>query len=99
MKRRNIIIWGFAHEYHQQASGNPIASHAYIHAGYVRAFRAMGCDVDWVDDVPGAAALVQAEDLVEYIADRLNNLGFLGIANCVTRLFKRLAEKIQVTVT
>lgn len=64
MKRRSIIIWGFAHEYHQQSSGSAIASHAFIHAGYAKAFRAMGHDVTWVDDTKEAAQFIKSGDVI-----------------------------------
>lgn len=49
MKPR-ITIWGFRNEYDRQLEGQPIASHAYIHAGYFRAFKALGYETQWLDD-------------------------------------------------
>jgi hypothetical protein len=52
MKPR-VTIWGFRSEYDRQQPNQAIASHAYIHAGYFKAFKALGYDVIWHDDAPG----------------------------------------------
>ncbi len=97
MKRRSIIVWGFDGEYHNQASGNPIASYAYVHAAYSRAFRYMGHDVAWVNDSPKAEQMVKAGDVLFVMDCRCEHVPirddcFYVTHNCYQEKFKELAR-------
>lgn len=50
-----VVIWGFYGEYMRQNGSLPIASHAYIHAGYRKAFASCGYNVQWLDDTAANA--------------------------------------------
>ena len=54
---RPVVVWGFADEYARQTEGKAIASHAYIHAGYAKAFTALGFNTYWRDDAEASEVM------------------------------------------
>lgn len=64
MKKRPVVIWGFRSDYDGMSEGKSIASHAFIHAGYYKAFKAEGYETLWLDDAEFCAGMVPKDALV-----------------------------------
>lgn len=69
MKLFPVVIWGMRREYESQKDDQPIPSHAYIHAGYRRAFEAAGFPTLWLDDEPESVEHVP-DDAIMFVMDQ-----------------------------
>lgn len=73
MDKPPVVIWGFRSEYMSQKPNVAIASHAYIHAGYAKAFEALGYFTKWLDDAPGNDELIPSGAIVFCMDCRLKH--------------------------
>lgn len=69
-----VVIWGFKSEYKSQKPNHAIASHAYIHAGYHKAFHAAGYFTKWLDDSADDAHLIPGGAIVFCMDCRIQHL-------------------------
>lgn len=75
MNNRPIVIWGFC----QADVDAPVApaSHAYIHEGYFKGFKALGRDVQWLADKPDNITLIPDDAIILCFNCRAEHLPLL----------------------